>query len=68
MLDGIQTNHQPTNQTFKLVLHQGAYEGMSCYYGFEGYGTGWDPWLGGCYFFKKVASSWLVDVCFLYRA
>ena len=43
MLDGIQANNQPINQTFKVVLHQGAYEGMSCYYGFEGYGTGWDP-------------------------
>ena len=77
-----QTSNQPTKQTNKqinkqfkvvLVLHQGevrttAYDGMSCYGGYEGYGTGWDPWLGGCDFFKKVASSWLVDVCFLYRA
>ena len=30
-----------------------AYEDMSCYYANEGYGTGWDPWLSGCYFFKK---------------
>ena len=55
---------------FAATLHQAAcgYEGMSCYYGFEGHGTGWDPWLGGCVFFQKVASSWLVDVCFVYRA
>ena len=52
---------KPTNQqTSKpsgpsgCVLHQGevkeewttAYEDMSCYYGYEGYGSGWDPPLG----------------------
>jgi len=50
------TNTQPNNQTFRMCfLHQGevkeewttAYEDMShCYYGYEGYGTGWDPRLG----------------------
>ena len=47
-----QANKQPNNPSF--FLHQGevkeewttAYEDMSCYYGYEGYGTGWDPWLG----------------------